>query len=137
MPRRYIPRTGANRWTQDQKDLLVRLAGEGVEWPEIAQRCHHPKSSCQTMLSYIRRERRQAKGDYSKRAYGKTNSPGTPSVAPVLEPTGRTRHTSTLVTDYDLRARIAILGPNGLLGDPLPGRSALDQKLQSGTGGQS
>jgi hypothetical protein len=39
---------------------------------------------------------------------------------------------STLVADAELRARIETLGPTGgLLGDPLPGRSALDEKRRA------
>lgn len=47
---------------------------------------------------------------------------------PSSAPSRAVRH-STLLMDAELRARIQIQGPNGLLGDPLPGRSALDRRV--------
>jgi hypothetical protein len=61
------------------------------------------------------------------------------AVAPVAiaqakaTPPGRTISTAALIADNELRTRIAILGATGgLLGDPMPGRSALDEKRASG-----
>lgn len=124
MPRAYYPRIGVNPWTAEQKEKLERMAIARQPWDDIATECGHPKSSCQSTLSYLRRQRKLAKGE-PIRSYHKA---GTPYVAP-LPPTGRHRRMSTLVQDAELRARIEILGATGgLLGDPLPGRSALDQK---------
>jgi hypothetical protein len=130
MPRGYYPRAGANLWTPEQKERLERMVLAKQPWPEIAAACGHPKSSCQTMLSYIRRQRRLAAGlalALKPRPSGIVAPP-----EPVAEPTARIRRLSTLVDDADLRARIAIQGPNGLFGDPLPGRSALDEKRANG-----
>lgn len=130
MPRRYVPRKNANRWTAEQKLLLEQMRDDGKDWPEIAAACDHPKGSCQATLSQIRRDRRRAAGEeiiVIPRKKFKCYVPPPPE--PIAEPTARTWRMSTLVQDAELRARVAILGPNGLLGDPLPGRSALDQRL--------
>lgn len=58
--------------------------------------------------------------------------------APLLPASLRPRRMSTaiLVADAELRARIALQGLTaGLLGDPLPGRSALDERKARGDGG--
>jgi hypothetical protein len=53
--------------------------------------------------------------------------------APPTAPIGRTISTAALQLDNELVSRIAVLGiTGGLLGDPLPGRSALDQKRAAG-----
>jgi hypothetical protein len=52
--------------------------------------------------------------------------------APAAPASGRTMSTAALIADQDLRNRIAVLGPNGLFGDPMPGRSALDRKRAGG-----
>lgn len=140
MPRVYIKRgPRANTWTAEQKQLLEQLRIAGVAWPEVATRCGHPESSCKTTLSLIRTARRKAglavqTGPGDRKSFTRYVPPA-PAPAPSLPPepaappSGRTRHTSTLIADAELRARIEILGPTGgLFGDPLPGRSALDQK---------
>lgn len=54
-------------------------------------------------------------------------APSPPRVMP--QPSGAVVSTHTLRVDAELRARIDALGvTGGMLGDPLPGRSALDQK---------
>lgn len=120
-----------NFWTDEQKLSLERMRLAGRDWPEVSTECQHPISSCESMWSLIRRTRRKALGDTTaptRRKKFKRYVPPPMQTAPAPEPTGRTRHTSTLVQDAELRARIAIQGPNGLLGDPPPGRSALDQR---------
>lgn len=48
----------------------------------------------------------------------------------------RRASTAVLMADAELRARIALQGLTaGLLGDPLPGRSALDQRKARDAGG--
>lgn len=127
----------ANPWTDQQKALLWQLREvEGSPWSEVAQRVGHPKGSCQTYLSLIKRERVSG--------VTRTGDDGT-AVAPprklflrapanlvmpsALPPSARTMRTAILVADAELRARCEVLGlTGGLLGDPLPGRSALDQR---------
>lgn len=133
MPRKtdrtYISRTGQTKpWTDAEKLLLEQKKLAGCGWPEVAAACGHPKSSCQSMYSLIRRVRRKEAGEIFEPVRRKKFTRYVPPpTEPITEPTGRTRHTSTLVQDAEIRARIAIQGPNGLLGDPLPGRSALDK----------
>lgn len=127
--RTYISRSSQTRgWTDADKLALEQAKLAGKDWPAVAIACGHPKSSCQSMYSLIRRIRRKESGEIFEPVRRKKFTRYVPPPAePIAEPTGRTRHMSTLVQDADLRARIAILGPNGLLGDPLPGRSALDK----------
>lgn len=128
--RTYISRTGQTKpWTDAEKLALEQTKLAGASWPDVAAACGHPKSSCQSMYSLIRRIRRKEAGEIFEPIRRKKFTRYVPPPAePIAEPTGRTRHMSTLVQDAELRARVAILGPNGLLGDPLPGRSALDQR---------
>lgn len=141
MPNVYIKQAPrANSWTSFQKDLLVRLRALKKDWPEIAERCSHPVSSCQSTLSTHRAAMRKAgltvqKGPGDRKPFTRYVPPAPAPLPPepVAPPSGRTRHTSTMVSDAELRARIEILGPTGgLLGDPLPGRSALDQRKAGG-----
>jgi hypothetical protein len=49
--------------------------------------------------------------------------------AAATKPSGRQVSTHVLIADAELRSRIALQGLTaGLFGDPLPGRSALDQR---------
>ena len=122
----------AGRWTPFKKEMLERLHAEGLSWPEIAVRMGHPKNSCQSTLAGIRRKRRREGGEQPKRRAGASEPMQAPTLPQIAkEPNGRTFRTSIMVEDAELRARIAVQGPNGLLGDPLPGRSALDQKRQA------
>jgi len=120
-------RTYAGRWTPFKKDMLEQLRNDGMSWPEIAVRMGHPLNSCQSTLATIRRKRRREQGEEPVRHKIAPVFMQAP-IAPLPEPSERRRSVSTLISDAELRARIEILGPNGLLGDPLPGRSALDQR---------
>jgi hypothetical protein len=136
MPRTYTPRPRPNAWTPSQRGLLVSLKAAGRPWPEFALRTGHTKASCQTMLSYIRNGRVKENGGIAiaaqKAMPPRLVAPIPLAPEPVLPPTGRHRRMSTLIADAELRARIEVLGTTGgLLGDPLPGRSALD-KMRSG-----
>jgi hypothetical protein len=44
------------------------------------------------------------------------------------QPSARRLSTHVLIADSELRSRIEKQGPNGLFGDPMPGRSALDRR---------
>lgn len=132
----YIFRGRANPWTDQQKSLLWQLREvEGLPWLVVAKRVGHPKGSCQTCLSAMRRERVSA---VTRSGPDRTSverprklflrAPENLVMLPPLPPSARTMRTAILVADAELRARCEVLGlTGGLLGDPLPGRSALDQ----------
>jgi hypothetical protein len=125
-----------NKWTQPQCDLLEKLVEAGVGFNVISERTGHPISSCRTKASELRSMRREAEAEKFRKNLkpapaapvpSKPRQPIIAQAAPSPSPS-RAVKTSTLVADAEIRARIAIQGPNGLLGDPLPGRSALDQR---------
>lgn len=143
-----------NKWTLDQLALMERLHGERVKWRFIAERVGHPQASCQQMMSRVRTSRRNVEARVAarekmfaaraaavaKRALAAA-APKPPVViippvkrqAPAVPEASYARGTSTakLVMDAELRSRIELQGVTaGLLGDPMPGRSALDRRLQ-------
>ena len=129
----YTFKGRSNPWTDQQKALLWQLREvEGCPWDFVARRCGHPKGSCQTRLSMLRRERVNAVTPDMIAARPRKlvlRAPANLVMQPVLPPSARTMRTAILVADAELRARCEVLGlTGGLLGDPLPGRSALDQR---------
>lgn len=139
----YIFRGRANPWTDQQKALLWQLREvEGRPWSTVAQRVGHPRGSCQTCLSAIRRERvsgvTRSGHDGTDLARPRKlflRAPANLVMPPALPPSARTMRTAILVADAELRARCEVLGlTGGLLGDPLPGRSALDRRRIEASG---
>lgn len=64
----------SNPWTPEQLALLQKLRADGIDWPEISQRCGHPLPSCRTTLTNInKRSARIAAGELpsEKSAFGK------------------------------------------------------------------
>ncbi len=102
-----------------------------MSWAEIAPLVGHPHLSCATKMSEIRARRQRAGGAPPPSKRGRPPKPYVPQRPPAIPapPSARSCRTSTLLADAELRARIEVLGPTGgLCGDPMPGRSALDQK---------
>jgi hypothetical protein len=132
----YRFRGRANPWTDQQNALLWQMREvEGLPWPEVAKRLEHPKGSCQTRLSMLRRDRVNAVTRDMIEAAPDRNlvlrAPANLVMPPALPPSARTMRTAILVADAELRARCEVLGlTGGLFGDPLPGRSALDQRRE-------
>lgn len=158
----------SNPWTPDQLALLQRLRADGLDWPEISQRCCHPLPSCRTTLSMLqRREARIAAGELpAQTPFGK-GDPKNPkrfwtetdvqtlirmvtvegktcadvdralgrSEGASSEKFNRLRRPEATRLPYEARAihaqatmpeHTSITAKQ--FGDPLPGRSALDQR---------
>jgi hypothetical protein len=133
-----MPGDNRNRWMSPQLKLLEEMHAAGRQWPAIVTAVGHSLSSCQQMLSRIRGAKRNA--EFERARLERRASPKAPiAIAPPLKPTlqqasvpdppsARSTSTARLLMDAELRARIAVLGVTaGLLGDPMPGRSALDR----------
>ncbi|MEN6535691.1 MAG: sigma factor-like helix-turn-helix DNA-binding protein [Bryobacteraceae bacterium] len=137
----------AIRWTKRQDWLLETLHAEGLSYPQIAERVGKSTGACENRMSRIVRRKLEdggfilaepsRDGGKRKRQYYKAPTAALPEPLPPSEPSARSLRLSILQEDAELRRRIAILGPNGLLGDPMPGRSALDQKRNTTTTGES
>jgi hypothetical protein len=126
MPRHYP-------WLTYQVDLLVRLIEGGTPYGEAAKLCGHSVQSCRTKISDIRLAVRTGSPPKKTLALPKVKRRTALRLRPrQLAPKDDQRaNTSTFryVMDAELRARIELVGITaGLLGDPLPGRSALDAK---------
>lgn len=81
----------------------------------------------------VKADDRQKPGPKPKPAAVRAYAP-LPQLAAAEPPSPTRASYSTLLADAELRARIEIRGiTGGLLGDPAPGRSALDRKLAGET----
>lgn len=155
-------KTTKNLWSTDQLDTMERLVQQAAserrtpKWRDIAAVVGHSAVACCTRMSELRKHRRNAEEKARLQAMGIDTKPPVARKKPakrlpppvtvipakrVLDYTPHTIATSThmLVADCELRARIGLQGITaGLLGDPIPGRSALDQKRQQacGSGGR-
>jgi hypothetical protein len=151
-----------NHWSVEQIETMERMVEQAVaerrcpNWKVIGQAVGHSAVASCTRMSDLRIKRRNAAEKARLQAAGidtappvaKKNQPKKPPPAPVMviavkrrlpDYASHTVATSThmLVADAELRARIETQGITaGLLGDPLPGRSALDQRKNAcGPGG--
>jgi hypothetical protein len=124
------------KWTAEQLAQMQQDRAAGLAWNTAALRCGHPESSCRQMMSRINGQR--------YRAASRAAAPhvAAPVISPVVQrrqpapvsdpPYSRSTSTAMLVADAELRSRIAVLGiTGGLLGDPEPGRSALDRRKRA------
>lgn len=126
-----------NKWLPHQLDLLERLIDGGTSYEDAAPLVGHPILGCRSKMSEIRGKRRRAEkqkpGEVAAREAAKPASdrkmlPVAQAVAPG-PPHARSTSTARLLMDAELRSRIELQGVTaGLLGDPMPGRSALDRK---------
>lgn len=129
-------------WLPDQLSRLQHLIGIGTSYETAAPMVGHSIMSCRTKISELRNPVRRAD---QKNTYNVARKPWPlPALAPIAKrplapllpthlndaPYVRTTSTAKLVMDAELRSRIEVQGVTaGLLGDPMPGRSALDRKL--------
>jgi hypothetical protein len=146
-----------NRWTDDQLSLLQKLRAGGVGWGHVSVRCGHPVASCRQMMTRYNNARRVAQYRAECKALReaadlvnvieprpapvpKKKPPARPqpismAIRPAIKPAQPLDHARSsisaarLIMDAELRRRIELLGATGgLLGDPEPGRSALDRR---------
>lgn len=143
-----------NRWTDDQLSLLQQLRAGGIGWDHVSQRCAHPVASCRQMMTRYNNAHRAAQYKADRKALREAadlvnateprpiplpkNKPPQPLRAPARAPikppqpldyARSSMSTARLIMDAELRRRIEVLGATGgLLGDPEPGRSALDRR---------
>lgn len=135
-----------NKWTEAQLEWLSILVesyeklGKNVKWNDVAAEIHHTAESCRVMALKIRAQRRneQLRAEMREiKAREKLKPKEVVRAKPWIEPKRpfdtrdymRSTSTAKFTIDADLRARISIQGPNGLFGDPLPGRSMLDKRV--------
>lgn len=138
----------SNRWTPEQLTLMHALRADRVPWAEIALEVEHPIASCRQMMTHENNARRREAAKATNASLRETADRRAklpppppiprPSSLPLRKhPTARpddgyarsSISTARLVMDAELRARIEVLGATGgLLGDPMPGRSALDRR---------
>lgn len=139
----------SNRWMEAQCELMQQLRAEGVHWNLIAERVGHPIASCQNTMTRYNNARRAAKAQADRKALReaadalnaaqplreamaklKLAAPSRVRIVGPAEPQGYASiSTAKLVMHAELQSRIEVLGvTGGLLGDPLPGRSALDKR---------
>jgi hypothetical protein len=121
-------------------DLLYLRDIEEMTWSAIALRIGLPRSTCENHYNKHRSSHplpmkrmdpppQPEVPAAPKRKYYKASLGAVISQAPPSARQPRTVPMSVLVADQDLRDRIRERGlTGGLLGDPAPGRSALDQR---------
>lgn len=154
-----MPGSNRNRWTNDQFNLMLQLRAGGIDFDTVAVRVGHPVSSCKSTMSahlaamrrrMAQKERHELREAADRVAGFDPKAAARPKAKPKPqplrafaapkppEPTDYARSsisTAALRMDSELRARIEIMGvTGGLLGDPLPGRSALDRRKSQGAG---
>jgi len=116
------------RWTdKDTRRLVYMREVERRPWAKIAA-CFPERShqSCEVRYWYIHHRMLDAGERFAPDRTAK------PQQAAARSPTKSPTSYHALITDRELRSRIETQGITaGLLGDPLPGRSALDKKRPS------
>lgn len=156
--------TTPKRWTSEELALLQSLRAAGISWADIAVRCGHSAASCCSTLSQLRHGRHKLVPDPDKPQRKINCRPWSDSDVRILLRMRNEEKRTFAEIDIALnRAEGASCGkwsmmrfqqatamPDDfapppkvyhtsltaeLFGDPLPGRSALDQKRQSGAGG--
>ena len=121
------------RWTQSEIDNLLALRTRGGNWDDIALELKRASASCQNVFRKYKAAGTPRKPPKRRLGVFPKALPVQPA-APVLQvaaapPSARRVSTHVLIADSELRSRIALQGLTaGLLGDPLPGRSALDER---------
>lgn len=135
------------KWTAAEIDLLFsmvegfRKAGIRPRWREIAAATGHHENSCTVKYHAVRGraadlEVRRKIDEAAARPKIKPPPVHSVPIRPRVENPefGRSTSIYRLCVEAELRDRIAIQGVTaGLLGDPLPGRSALDRRPAADT----
>lgn len=124
--RRHARGKPSPRWSVEHNLYLIAETERSVPFETIGQAINRTRWACKVQYHALKSGR--ARG-----VAAKTPPAAAPAGRPTQPPTARLMHTSALVTDAELRSRIQSQGITaGLLGDPPPGRSALDQLRAGG-----
>jgi hypothetical protein len=97
-----------NSWTEDEESAVQQYLAAGLTWAEIAKRLHRSVAACKTRFSERRRGQRGG---------------------PIILTTRREAVETARQQQLTLPQPASITA--WVCGDPLPGRSALDQKRQA------
>lgn len=122
------------RWNDIDISKLLAAVACGYHWGDIAQALGRTIGACQMQYFKCRPagapKKKRAVRIQQTRAVPLVPSPSIAFVqAAPAPPSVRRVSTAALIADAELRTRIALQGITaGLLGDPLPGRSALDRR---------
>lgn len=109
------------RFTSDEIAKVMRLRGAGLKWEEVAEQLPGRSDRGCMNAFYNHKEKQQRSQPIAAGAAVPARRP--------RDAHGMGTSTHRLMVDAELRSRIAEQGVTaGLLGDPLPGRSALDRK---------
>lgn len=124
------------RWRRNEVDrlfALLRNHPRGIDWDKIAASIPgRTASSCKQAYAAHRAARSAALARLANADVPPVDASAAPPGAVHCAPGSRLLCLETLRVDAELRARIAAQGVTaGLLGDPPPGRSALDQRSQA------
>lgn len=135
------------RWTEAELEKMFRMRARGCAFDEISAEIGTRTTSACMSTYYVEIGRRRALAGIAPNRRPRHTPPPPPPVtspapspapppSPPIEIRGDRSSASTVMlsVDAELRARIAERGiTGGLLGDPMPGRSALDKKLRGET----
>lgn len=116
-------RRKSKRWTDSER---ARLIQRGASWAKIGEELGRTGDACQVEFARIKRE------GAAERLIARMQAPAMHQ-AEDCRPTISRVPTSlaALQVNAELLARVELQGVTaGLLGDPLPGRSALDRRRQ-------
>lgn len=116
-------------WTDDERRMVKVQRDRGIPWSRMILPEGRTRGACEQELYKVRRwEAAGARLGVAKQraVMAAQNVPAAPAPGPVARSSA---YSSTHLVDADMRSRIALQGLTaGFFGDPLPGRSALDQK---------
>lgn len=128
-------------WSEAEDARLDELRASGLVWEVIGERMPgRTQQACRQRYSLRHGKPSVRPAAAPAPAAAPRQAPLAPVLAVLQEAEarsfGRRISTATLLADAELRARIATKGLTaGLLGDPPPGRSALDERNGGGKGG--
>lgn len=102
-------------WTDEENADLIAAGDKREEWGDIGVRLHRTRWSCKVQYNFLKR---QAEGLPPKLSFQRMTREKATALAKVMRDT-RPQHRSITAE---------------LFGDPLPGRSALDQRRSEASG---
>lgn len=123
----------ASLWTDAEIATLLRLAGDGVPWPEISGEIGRTCDGVIAKYQLVLRDMPQAEAAVVKGRRAKATAARAEKAVAALDAknplAARTIASPKQLADRDARERARIASPGALLlGDPPPGWSALDQR---------